>query len=108
MQERAKKKKWNDTVKKIFEKELAKLERMHSHSPDYGVQSNYVDTILNIPWGEFTKDNFNLVRAQKVLDKDHFGMEKVKERILEHLAVLKLKGDMKSPIICLYWPSGCW
>lgn len=106
LQERAKKKKWNDTVKKIFEKELAKLERMHSHSPDYGVQSNYVDTILNIPWGEFTKDNFNLVRAQKVLDKDHFGMEKVKERILEHLAVLKLKGDMKSPIICLYGPPG--
>ncbi len=106
MQERAKKKKWNDNVREVFEKELAKLERTHSHSPDFGVQSNYVDTLLNIPWGEFTKDNFNLIRAQKVLDKDHFGLDKVKERIIEHLAVLKLKGDMKSPIVCLHGPPG--
>jgi len=106
LRERAKGKKWTEAVQKVFEKELTKLERMHPHSPDYGVQSNYVDTILNIPWGEFTKDNFNLKRAQKVLDKDHFGLEKVKERIIEHLAVLKLKGDLKSPIICLYGPPG--
>ncbi|MDR3705290.1 MAG: endopeptidase La [Paludibacteraceae bacterium] len=103
---KAKNKKWTDTVKAIFEKELTKLERMHPHSPDFGVQTNYVDTILNIPWGEYTQDDFNLKRAQKILDKDHFGMEKVKERIIEHLAVLKLKGDMKSPIICLYGPPG--
>ena len=106
MQERAKSKKWSEDIRKIFEKELAKLERMHQHAPDYGVQSNYVDTLLNIPWGQYTKDNFNLNRAQKVLDKDHFGLEKVKERIIEHLAVLKLKGDMKSPIICLWGPPG--
>jgi len=106
IRERAKTKKWNEAIEKVFEKELAKLERMHTHSPDYGVQSNYVDTILNIPWDEYTKDNFNLSHAQKVLDKDHFGLEKVKERIIEHLAVLKLKGDMKSPIICLYGPPG--
>lgn len=103
---RAKSKKWNEDVQKVFEKELSKLERMNPHSPDYGVQNNYIDTILNIPWGVFTEDNFNLKHAKKVLDKDHFGMEKVKERILEHLAVLKLKGDMKSPIICLYGPPG--
>lgn len=103
---RALSKKWNENVQKTFEKELAKFERMHPHSPDFGVQNNYIDTILNIPWGEVTTDNFNLKHAQKVLDKDHFGMEKVKERILEHLAVLKLKGDLKSPIICLYGPPG--
>ena len=106
MKERSKSKKWNELVQKVFDKELAKLERTHTHSPDYGVQSNYVDTLLNIPWREYTKDNFNLKRAQKVLDKDHFGIEKVKERIIEHLAVLKLKGDMKSPIVCLYGPPG--
>lgn len=106
LQERAKSKKWTENIQKIFEKELAKLERMHPHSPDFGVQLNYLDTILNIPWGEYTKDDFNLVRAKKILDKDHFGMEKVKERILEHLAVLKLKGELKAPIICLYGPPG--
>lgn len=103
---RAKIKKWSEAVQKTFDKEMSKFERMHPHSPDFGVQNNYLDTILNIPWGEYTEDNFNLKHAQKVLDKDHFGMEKVKERILEHLAVLKLKGDMKSPIICLYGPPG--
>ncbi len=104
--ERAKTKNWNEAVQKVFEKELAKLERTHSHSPDFGVQSNYLDVITNIPWGEYTKDNFNLKRAQKVLNQDHFGLDKVKDRILEHLAVLKLKGDLKSPIICLYGPPG--
>lgn len=106
LRERAKKKKWNAKVKEMFEKELAKLDRMPSHSPDYGVQNNYVESILNYPWGEFSKDNLNLKQAQKTLDKDHFGLEKVKERILEHLAVLKLKNNMKSPIICLYGPPG--
>lgn len=104
--ERAKEKKWNDAVAKAFEKELKKLERTSQHSPDYSTQLNYVETMLNLPWGDYTKDNFNLKNAKKVLDKDHFGMETVKERILEHLAVLKLKGDMKSPIICLYGPPG--
>lgn len=106
LKERSKKKKWSEKVEKIFDKEIAKLERMHPHSPDFGVQNNYVDTMLNIPWGEYSKDNFNLKRAQRILDKDHFGLEKVKERIIEHLAVLKLKGDLKSPIICLYGPPG--
>ncbi|MHB9054670.1 MAG: endopeptidase La [Paludibacteraceae bacterium] len=104
--ERAKTKKWNEQVAATFDKELKKLERMGQHSPEYTVQLNYVETMLDIPWGEYTKDNFNLKNAKKVLDKDHFGMDTVKERILEHLAVLKLKGDMKSPIICLYGPPG--
>ncbi len=104
--ERARSKKWTAPVGKIFEKELRKLERMSQHSPEYTVQLNYVETMLDIPWGEYTKDNFNLKNAKKVLEKDHFGMDTVKERILEHLAVLKLKGDMKSPIICLYGPPG--
>jgi ATP-dependent Lon protease len=104
--ERAKQKKWNENVAALFEKELKKLERMTPHSPDYTTQLNYVETLLELPWNEYTKDNFNLKNARKVLDQDHFGMETVKERILEHLAVLKLKGDMKSPIICLYGPPG--
>ena len=79
---------------------------MHQHSPDYSPQLNYIETMLDLPWGEFTTDNFNLKNAQKILDRDHFGMEKVKERIMEHLAVLKLKGDLKSPILCLYGPPG--
>jgi ATP-dependent Lon protease len=104
--ERAKVKKWNDVVAKAFDKELKKLERTSQHSPDYSTQLNYVETMLDLPWNEYTKDNFNLKNAKKVLDKDHFGMEAVKDRILEHLAVLKLKGDMKSPIVCLYGPPG--
>ena len=104
--ERAAEKKWNEATAKIFDKELKKLERMSQHSPDYSTQLNYIETMLNLPWNEFTKDNFNLKNAQKVLNKDHFGMDAVKDRILEHLAVLKLKGDMKSPIICLYGPPG--
>lgn len=104
--ERAKAKKWDASVGQIFEKELAKLERLHPQSPDYSTQYVYIQTILDLPWNEYTKDNFNLKNAQKVLDQDHFGLEKVKERIIEHLAVLKLKGDLKSPIICLYGPPG--
>jgi len=103
---KAKEKKWNDEVAKTFEKEVQKLERLNPQSPDYSVQFGYLQTILELPWGVYTKDNFNLKNAQKVLDKDHFGMEKVKERIIEHLAVLKLKGDLKSPILCLYGPPG--
>lgn len=104
--EEAKKKKWNKEVGETFEKEVAKLERLNPQSPDYSVQFGYLQTILELPWNKYTKDNFNLKNAQKVLDRDHFGMEKVKERIIEHLAVLKLKGDLKAPIICLYGPPG--
>ena len=104
--ERIKNKKWNEATAKVFEKELKKLERMSQHSPDYSTQLNYIETMLELPWNEYTSDNFNLKNAKKVLDKDHFGMDTVKDRILEHLAVLKLKGDMKSPIICLYGPPG--
>ncbi len=104
--ERAKKKKWSEPVARIFDKELKKLERTSQHSPDYSIQLNYIETMLDLPWNEYTVDNFNLKNAMKVLNADHFGMEKVKDRIIEHLAVLKLKGDMKSPIICLYGPPG--
>ena len=97
---------WSDEVKTIFLKEVDKLERTHPQSPDYSVQLNYLQTMLNLPWGVYTQDNLNLSNAEKTLNKDHYGLEKVKERILEHLAVLKLKGDMKSPIICLYGPPG--
>lgn len=103
---KAKDKKWSKEVAEIFEKELAKLERLNQQSPDYNVQYGYIETILDLPWNEYTKDKFNLKNAQKILDRDHFGMEKVKERIIEHLAVLKLKGDLKSPILCLYGPPG--
>ena len=90
----------------VFEKELKKLERLHPHSPDYSTQMSYIQNVITIPWNAYTEDDFDLKRAKKVLEKDHFGLEKVKERIIEHLAVLKLKGDMKSPIICLYGPPG--
>lgn len=106
LREKASRKKWPAEVAQIFEKELRKLERLHPQSPDYSVQTQYVQNIVNLPWNEYSKDNFNLSHAQKVLDRDHYGLEKVKERIIEHLAVLKLKGDMKSPIICLYGPPG--
>ncbi len=106
LKEKAKNKKWNPEIKAVFEKELEKLERISIHSPDYGVQVNYLETIVSLPWGVYSKDNFNLKNAQRLLNKDHFGLEKVKERIIEHLAVLKLKNDMKSPIICLYGPPG--
>ena len=98
--------KWGEEVQTVFDKELAKLERTHPQSPDYSVQLNYLQTMLNLPWNVYTTDNLNLKNAEKTLDKDHYGLEKVKERILEHLSVLKLKGDMKSPIICLYGPPG--
>ena len=104
--EKAKTKKWNVKTAEVFQKELAKLERTHPHAPDYSVQLNYVETLVNLPWNDYTNDNFDLKKAQKVLDRDHFGLDKVKERIIEHLAVLKLKGDLKAPIICLYGPPG--
>ena len=106
MRQKAETMKWNDDVKNVFLKEVDKLERTHPQSPDYSVQLNYLQTMLNLPWGTYTTDNLNITNAEKVLNKDHYGLEKVKERILEHLAVLKLKGDMKSPIICLYGPPG--
>ncbi len=106
MREKAKTKKWTKTVSDAFEKAITKLERMNPNSAEYSVQTNYVEVLLDLPWSETTTDNFDLKRAEKILNKDHFGMEKVKERILEHLAVLKLKGNMKSPIICLYGPPG--
>ena len=103
---KAKKKKWSKEVEEIFEKEIRKLERLNPQSPDFSIQTQYVQTIVNLPWNEYSKDNFNLKRAERVLNRDHYGLEKVKQRIIEHLAVLKLKGDMKSPIICLYGPPG--
>ena len=106
MRKKAETIKWNDEVKATFLKEVDKLERTHPQSPDYSVQLNYLQTMLSLPWGIYTTDNLSLVNAEKTLNKDHYGLEKVKERILEHLAVLKLKGDMKSPIICLYGPPG--
>ncbi len=106
LQQRASKKKWNEEVRRAFERELSKLERTNPQSPDYNVQLNYLETLLSLPWNEYTTDNLNLSHAEKVLNKDHYGLEKVKERILEHLAVLKLRGDLKSPIICLYGPPG--
>lgn len=99
-------KKWPAAVAEAFEKELRKLQRLHPQSPDYSVQMQYVQTIVNLPWETYSLDNFNLAHAKKILDRDHYGLEKVKERIIEHLAVLKLKKDMKSPIICLYGPPG--
>lgn len=103
---RAKEKKWDESVKKAFEKELQRLERTNPNSPDYMMQLNYVETILSLPWNEYTKDNFDLKRAKRILDKAHYGLDEVKERILEHLAVLKLQKNFKSPIICLYGAPG--
>ena len=106
MKQEAKDKKWSKKVKKTFEQELAKLNRINIQAPDYNVQLNYLQTILRLPWDYCTKDSLDLKRAENRLNKDHYGMEKVKERILEHLAVLKLKNDLKSPIVCLYGPPG--
>lgn len=106
MKELAKTKKWSEDVAKTFEKEIGRLQRMNPQVAEYSVQRNYLDLLLELPWGEYSRDNFDLKRAQRILDRDHFGLEKVKKRIIEHLAVLKLKGDMKSPIICLYGPPG--
>jgi len=106
LREKAKTKKWSKEVADIFEKQLSKLSRMNPHAAEFGIQTNYVELLLDLPWGEYTTDNFDLKNAEKTLDEDHFGLEKVKERILEHLAVLKLKGDLKAPILCLYGPPG--
>lgn len=102
----AKKKKWSKEVKELFTKELDKLQRLNPAAGEYSVQYNYLQTLIDIPWNEYTKDNYDLNRAERYLDRDHYGLDKVKERILEHLAVLKLKGELKSPIVCLYGPPG--
>ena len=104
--ERAAAKKWPESVKAVFEKEMARLEKYNPSSPDYSIQYNYVQFMLDLPWGEKSEDNLDLKNAQKILDEDHFGLDTVKDRIIEYLAVLKLKGDMKSPILCLYGPPG--
>ena len=106
MRIQARSKKWTKEVGETFDKELARLRRMNPQMAEYGVQRNYLELMLELPWGIFSNDKFNLKQAVKILDRDHFGLEKVKERIIEHLAVLKLRGDMKSPIICLYGPPG--
>ena len=104
--EKGKAKKWSKEVKEVFEKNLMKLQRMNPNAAEHGIQTNYAELLLELPWDELTNDNFDLKHAQDILDEDHFGLEKVKDRIIEHLAVLKLKGNLKSPIICLYGPPG--
>jgi len=106
MRARSETKKWDDRVKKLFSKELEKLGRMNPQGAEYTVQVNYLDLMLDLPWGEYSDDKLDLKRAKKILERDHYGLEKVKERILEYLAVLKLKGNMKSPILCFYGPPG--
>lgn len=106
MRQKSLKKKWNDKVKTHFDKELSKLQRTNPQSPDFGILRNYLELYLELPWDTFSKDKFDLKRAQKILDKHHFGLDDVKKRIIEHLAVLKLRNDMKSPILCLYGPPG--
>lgn len=104
--EKAKLKKWNTEVHEIFEKQISKLQRMNPNAAEYAIQTNYIELLLELPWNEQTTDNFDLKHAQDILNEDHFGLDKVKDRIIEHLAVLKLKGNLKSPIICLYGPPG--
>ncbi|MBF0694689.1 MAG: endopeptidase La [Flavobacterium sp.] len=106
MRRKGKEKRWDEKTAKQFEKELAKMQRMNPQAPDFGIQRNYLELLLELPWGEYSADNFDLKRAQKILDRDHFGLEDVKKRMIEHLAVLKLRNDMKSPIICLTGPPG--
>lgn len=106
MKEKAKTKKWGKKVKEHFDKEISKLERMNPQVAEYSIQRNYIDLLLELPWNEYSKDNFDLKRAKKILDRDHYGLDDVKRRIIEHLAVLKLRNDMKSPILCLYGPPG--
>ncbi|MFW5974894.1 MAG: endopeptidase La, partial [Bacteroidota bacterium] len=106
LKEKAKRKKWPDHVAKTFEKELSKLQRMNPAAMEYSIQINYLDTLIDLPWQEYSKDNFDLKRAQRILNRDHFGLDKVKERIIEYLAVLKLKANMKAPILCLVGPPG--
>ncbi len=104
--QKAAKKKWPEEIAKTFQKEVSKLDNLNPQSPDFNVQLNYLQTMVNLPWGEYTQDDLDLKRAQRILDQDHYGMEKVKERILEYMAVLALRGDLKSPILCLYGPPG--
>ena len=106
LKKKAKDKKWDDKIKELFEKELSKLQRTNPNSPDYGIQRNYLEVLLELPWNEYSKDNFDLKRAQKILDKEHYGLDEVKRRTIEYLAVLKLRNDMKSPILCFYGPPG--
>ena len=106
MQKRASKKKWNETTKLHFEKEIAKLQRMNPQVAEYSVQRNYLDLLLDLPWNSYSKDKFDLIKARKILDRDHFGLDDVKKRIIEYLAVLKIRNDMKSPILCLHGPPG--
>ena len=106
MKKRASKKKWNDETKLHFNKEIAKLQRMNPQVAEYSVQRNYLDLLLDLPWDSYSKDKFDLVKAKKILDRDHFGLEDVKKRIIEYLAVLKIRNDMKSPILCLHGPPG--
>nr|WP_319400308.1 endopeptidase La [uncultured Carboxylicivirga sp.] len=106
LREKAEKKKWSKEVADLFDKEIDKLQRLNPAAGEYSVQYNYLQTLIDIPWNEYTKDNYDLKRADKFLNRDHYGLDNVKERILEHLAVLKLKGELKSPIICLYGPPG--
>ena len=104
--EKARKKQWPEDIEKYFYKEVERLDQVNPNSPDFNVQLTYLQTLVGLPWGEYTKDDLDLKRAQKILDRDHYGMEKVKERILEYIAVLSLRGDLKSPILCLYGPPG--
>ena len=106
LEKKAKAKKWSDEVKAVFERDLDKLDTINPQSPDYNLLLTYLQTMVSLPWNEYTKDDLDLKRAKKVLDRDHYGMEKVKERILEYIAVLQLRGDLKSPILCLYGPPG--
>ena len=106
LQKRAEEMKWPEAAKELFKKNIEKLERMHPSTPDYSVIYNHLDLMLDLPWGVYTEDSYDLKKAQKVLDEDHYGMDKIKDRIVEYLAVLKLKGDMKSPILCFVGPPG--
>ena len=106
MKKKASKKKWSKQVANVFEKEINKLQRMNPAAMEYSLQLNYLETLIELPWGEYTPDNFDLAKAQRILDRDHYGLEKIKDRIVEYLAVLKLKGDMKSPILCFVGPPG--
>src|SRR5258706_12843836 len=106
MQKKADQKKWSQAAKEMFNKGIEKLERMHPSTPDYSIVYNHLDLMLDLPWADYTKDQYDLKKAKKILDEDHYGMDKIKERIVEYLAVLKLKGDMKSPILCFVGPPG--
>ncbi len=106
LEKKAKSKKWNDETKEAFKKQINRLKQINPMSPDYSYQLTYAQTLVDLPWNEYTEDNFDLKRAKKILDEDHYGLDNVKNRILEHLAVLKLKGDLKAPILCLYGPPG--